>query len=73
MIRQPVTSSNLKSVGYDASAKVLEVEFTNGSVYQYDGVPSETYSALLGAESIGKAFGTLIRGKFTHRRMEQTQ
>ena len=53
MKRQPVTSSNLASVGYDDAAQTLEVEFLDGSIYQYFGVPSAAHSALLGAESVG--------------------
>lgn len=62
MERQSVTSSNVKSVGYDAQARVLEVEFQNGAVYQYEDVPSDVHAELLAAPSIGRAFGTLIRG-----------
>ena len=40
MYRQPVSSSNLASVGYDASSMTLEVGFNNGSVYQYYNVPA---------------------------------
>lgn len=35
MQRTPVTSSNLASVGYDTSHRILAVGFRNGSVYQY--------------------------------------
>jgi KTSC domain len=33
MERQPVSSSNLKSVGYDPRSRTLEIEFHNGGVY----------------------------------------
>lgn len=49
MNRVPVTSSNVKSVGYE---QVLEVEF-NGGVYRYSGVPHQTYVELMLAESKG--------------------
>lgn len=62
MERQPVISSNVKSVGYDAQAKLLEVEFQNGTVYQYEDVPSDVHAELLASPSIGRAVGTLIRG-----------
>lgn len=39
MIRTPVGSSSLTSVGYDADNLILEVEFRNGKIYQYLGVP----------------------------------
>lgn len=75
MLRTPVVSSQLKSVGYDAGTKTLEIEFPGrkdgpGSVYQYSAVPPETHQALMGAESAGRYFGVHIRGKFAHKRME---
>ncbi len=33
MNRVSVSSSNLKSVGYDESASILEIEFSQGGVY----------------------------------------
>ena len=40
MQRTHVSSSNLESVDYDPSARVLEIAFLNGGVYQYSGVPA---------------------------------
>lgn len=39
MNRNPVSSSNVKSVGYDSESSRLEVEFHHGGIYQYYGVP----------------------------------
>lgn len=72
MNRTPVKSSNIKSVGYDASTQTLEVEFGSG-VYQYQGVPPETHAKLMSAESAGKFVGAEIRGKFNARRVEGDQ
>ena len=44
MIRQPVTSSNLRTVGYDPITRTLEIEFQDGAVYQYDGVPPDVHA-----------------------------
>ena len=46
MYRTPITSSNLKSVGYNAAEKVLEIEFHDGGIYQYFNVPASVYEAL---------------------------
>lgn len=67
MNRLPVTSSNLKSVGYDAQAFLLEIEFVNGRTYQYQGVEAWLYEALLNGESAGKTFFKYIRGKYEER------
>lgn len=65
MNRQPVKSSNVQSVGYDAKAKLLELEFSNGRTYQYEGVDTETYESLMQSASKGKYFFSSIRGKYT--------
>ena len=38
MERKNVSSSNLKSVGYDSTTQTLEIEFLNGGLYQYSSV-----------------------------------
>jgi hypothetical protein len=60
MPRQPVVSSNIKSIGLEGN--VLEIEFTSGSVYQYTGETAAAHhEAMLTAESIGKYFGRFVR------------
>jgi hypothetical protein len=61
MQRTPVSSTALASVGYDARARTLEVEFTNDRLYRYFGVPVSEYEALLAAESQGSYFTKHIR------------
>jgi len=61
MDRVPVQSSNLASVGYDISTSVLEIEFRNGNVYQYYGVPAQVYEELMNAGSKGSYFHRNIR------------
>lgn len=56
MDRKPVPSSNIRSIGYDYELRVLEVEFNNGSTYQYAGVPQNIYEALMNASSHGAFF-----------------
>lgn len=53
MERVPVQSSNLASVGYDPKTSTLEIEFLNGNIYQYFGVPSEIHQGLMNAGSKG--------------------
>jgi hypothetical protein len=70
MERHSVTSSNIRSVGYDPSSKVLEVEFSNGGVYQYADVPGQVYADLEAAESVGRYFSANIRNAFKATRIE---
>lgn len=62
MNRNPVQSSNIKSMGYEGGT--LEIEFSNGTVYSYANVPPETYKAMTEAKSVGSFFSFAIRGKF---------
>jgi hypothetical protein len=62
--RQPVQSTVLAAVGYDAAKRFLEIEFHSGAIYRYLEVPEEIYRRLLAAESKGHFFGANIRDKF---------
>lgn len=61
MKRQLVVSSNLRSVGYDESSRILEIEFRNGGVYRYRDVPLEVHQELMNSPSLGKYFLANIR------------
>jgi hypothetical protein len=69
MLRQEVTSSELRSVGYELDASVLEAEFHSGEIYQYLDVPAEIVLELLKAESIGRYFNAHIRSKFRFKQV----
>jgi hypothetical protein len=62
MTREAVKSTQIKSIGHDGSA--LEVEFSNGAVYRYPGVPAHIHQQMIGAESVGKFFGKHIKGAY---------
>lgn len=64
MTRIPVSSSNIKSVGYDPVKKTLQVEFQSGAVHSYADVPANLYSHLLAAPSVGHFFHANIRDRF---------
>lgn len=64
MIRQPVSSSNLHSVGYDPPTATLEIEFNSGGIYQYSGVPVHVYDSLMNSGSLGRYFSSYIRNVY---------
>lgn len=64
MDRQPISSSNIVSAGYDAATQTMEVEFKGGIVWQYLHVPEEIWYEFLGAPSQGKYFLAQIRPRF---------
>jgi len=51
MQRKRVNSSKLRSVGYDEATRTLEVEMSNGQVYQYVGVYPEVYRRFMAART----------------------
>ena len=61
MDRKYVSSSNIASIGYDPMRMILEVEFLNGSIYQYYDVPEELYIGLMAASSHGKFLNEYIK------------
>lgn len=71
MERRQVQSSNVKSVGYDASTGTLEIEFHSGGTYLYYDVPEETYAKLMDSPSIGRAVKELIVGHFRHEPIQK--
>lgn len=69
--RTHVDSSNLKSIGYNNSSKILEIEFVNGAIYQYYAVPQRTYVELMQAKSHGKYFYAFIRDNFQYQQVQE--
>lgn len=66
MIRQPVQSSNIDSVGYDSEENILQIKFKSGGIYNYHNVPKRIYTTLLAAPSKGKFFHQEIKGNFKY-------
>jgi hypothetical protein len=61
MPRQPVKSSDIASIGYDARTSTLEVEFLTGAIYQYYGVPQSVYEGLMQAKSHGSYLAHYVK------------
>lgn len=70
MQRRLVESSALNSLGYDPSAKILELEFRDsGGVWQYFGITSTLYKKFINSESLGHFFVTKIKGRYPELRI----
>jgi hypothetical protein len=50
---------------------VLEIEFQNDGVYQYEDVEQDIYTDLMAAPSKGRYFTDRIRDNFSWRRVEE--
>jgi len=70
MKRTPVVSSNITSVGYDEVGKLLEVEFKDGGVYQYQNVPADINAEFMTSASLGKYFHTNIKKSYEFHRAD---
>jgi KTSC domain len=69
MDRRKVSSSSIRSVGYDERNRVLEVEFNDGRVNQYSGVSAEVHRRLISAPSIVSYFRDNVEESFTAKRL----
>lgn len=70
MTRERVTSTSIKSVGYDRDNRILEIEFRGGGVYQYFQVPPEEHDSLMKAASIGGYHANTIKPNYKFRRVK---
>ena len=71
MKRVAVSSRSLRELGYDPDQQVLEVQFHNGSLYRYEGVPAEVVQALLEADSLGRYFNQVFKPQhYRYQRVE---
>ena len=62
--RQPVSSSDIASIGYDAATQTLEIGFHATGVYRYFSVPPDVFETIRTTPSPGKYFLQSIKGKF---------
>jgi hypothetical protein len=65
MLREPVDSSAISSVGFDAAAQILEVEFRRGRrVFRFLDVPEFMFKGLMLARSKGRFVATRIADRY---------
>jgi len=62
--RTPVSSSLIRSIAYDADARILEVELVEGQLYRYRDVSPFIYEGLLASKSKGAFFNKRIASRF---------
>lgn len=69
MERKRISSGNIRAVGYDARSRMLEIEFSSGSIIQYSGVSDEMHRRLLNSPSPGSYFRDQIEENFSSKRV----
>ena len=62
--RTKIISDTLLSVGYDPDSELLELEFANGDICNYQKVQPYLYMGLMGSDSKDAYFNTYIRDKY---------
>ncbi len=65
---QYVVSSNVDQVGYDMDQSELYVQFIDGGLYVYTGVPETTFEQLLLAPSVGSYLNLYVKNSFPYRK-----
>jgi hypothetical protein len=70
MERKKVNSSQIRSVGYDPGSQTLEVELTDGSIWQYSKVPTEVHRRLMAAPSMVSFYRDSIEDDYSRRRIK---
>ena len=69
MERKKVNSSNIRSVGYDSGSQILEVELSDGSVWEYSRVPSEVHRRLMAAPTMISYYRDNVEDEYSRRRL----
>lgn len=65
---QAVSSSNIARVGYDANSQMVYVEFLNGAIYAYKGVPEHEFENLRTAPSVGSYLNRNYKNIYPYER-----
>ncbi|MEW6312539.1 MAG: KTSC domain-containing protein [Pseudomonadota bacterium] len=69
MEMKKINSGKLRAIGYDARARLLQVELDDGSMLQYSGVGEEAWRRLSSSASAWSYFRDNIEDEFTARRV----
>ena len=69
MDRRRVNSSKIRAIGYDEKSMLLEVEMSNGQVWQYARVYPEVYRRFMAAPNPASFYDDRIAEEYTGRRV----
>ena len=69
MIEVSIKSTSLNKATYDALKENLRVSFVNGSIYEYQGVPSTTFTKFRLAKSQGKFLNENISRTYKYKKV----
>lgn len=69
---EPVKSSQVTAIGWDAPTQTMRVRFKSGATYDYQRVPGELHAQIISAPSIGHAINETLKKdpqRFPFRRL----
>ena len=66
----PVSSSNIESIGYDEQNQEVYVRFLNNSLYVYNVVPAHEYQNLMDAPSQASYLNRNFKNVYPYERIE---
>ena len=69
MVNQMVLSTEIEWIGYEQKTNMLQVEFIEGGIYQYQNVPKNIYDNFLSADSHCRYFETSVKGRYQYRKI----
>jgi len=69
MEMKKINSGKLRAIGYDASARLLQVQLDDGSTLQYSGVGAEAWRRLGSSGSAWSYYRDNIEEEFTAKRV----
>ena len=68
----PIQSDNVQAAGYDANSMVMTVQFDNGALYEYYGVPADLWTSFVAAQPHPWSAGgnpRLVQGGIPYKRI----
>lgn len=69
MEMKKVSSGKLRAIGYDPAARILQVQFDDGSIVQYLSVPQDRFHRLSGSGAMWSYFRDNIEDEYTSKRV----
>ena len=70
MQNTPLSESKIRSFGYHQPSRTLELEFLNGKIYQYYGIPENLCNAMKEADSMNEFFHLHIKNVYAFARVD---
>ena len=66
-----IDGANIDSIGYYSWQKIVAIEFTNGSKYQYYDVPEKVYKGLMESPSKGSYIHRRFKNVYRYARVDE--